>query len=150
MPGDFTNRFDREILRSKMAELDQLKNEQAKEQKELDQIERDLLEIGKIIERRAAFLGERFTNARREEIGGVGFKFLFAPAEGKAQQAVFSLRARANDSRLAIVVESNFEIPDAGAKEYDYISISTRKMDIDRAKAFIEAKLLDFARAYVG
>jgi hypothetical protein len=148
MPGDFTNRFDKEILRSKMAELDEAKSKFEKEKQELEKIERDLGEIGQILDRRAGFLRERFANSKREELGGVGFRFSFAPTADRPRSAIFSLRARANESRLAILIESNFEIPEAGSKEYDYITIAVAKMDFDRAKQFVEAKLLDFARAY--
>lgn len=148
MPGDFTNRFDREILRSKMAEIDEAKNRGAKEQEELDKIERDLGEIGALLDRRAGFISERFSNGVRENIGGIGFRFGFKATPERPRPAVFSLRARANESRLAILIESNFEIPESGTKEYDYITIAVAKMDLERAKQFVEAKLLDFARAY--
>jgi hypothetical protein len=147
MPGDFTNRFDREILRSKMAELEEEKNRSAKEQKELDKIEQVLLEIGRLLDRRASFLSERFGNSAREEIGGVGFKFRFDPS-GDRRRAAFSMRARVNDSRLAILLESNFEIPDQSVKQYDYMSLPVQRVDLERARRFVEAKLLDFARAY--
>jgi hypothetical protein len=150
MPGDFTNRFDKEILRSKMAEIEDAKNRFAEEKKELEKIERDLAEIGRLLDRRAGFLRERFSNSAQQEIGGIGFKFTFQPTADRQRSAVFSIRARANDSRLAILIESNFEVPEIAAKEYDYVTIPVKKMDLDRAKQFIEAKLLDFARIYTG
>ena len=148
MPGDFTTRFDKEILRSKMAELDEVKKKAAKEEEELQEIERSLNEVSQILEKRSGFLRERFPNSVTEEVGGAGFKLVFAPSGANARAATFSLRARVNESRLAILVESNCEIPDLGVKEYDYVGIPLKNWKIERGKQFIESKLLDFARNY--
>ncbi len=149
-PGDFTSRFDREIIRSQMAEAAAKESAADKERREAERVESQLAEIGKILDRRAAFLRERFPNASPEECAGVGFKLRFLPKAGRPAGATFWLRARVNESRLAILVESNFEIPDAGAKEYDYVTLPVQRPEIERARSFIEAKLLDFARVYVG
>jgi hypothetical protein len=149
MPGDFTNRFDREVLRSQMAELQAKEKEGEKARREEEAVDRRLAEIGAILEKRAAFIRERFPGAAPEPIEGAGFRFAFGPRAKREKGATFSIRARANDSRLAILVESDFEIPDAGVRERDYVSVPVREADIERARKFVEAKLLDFARAYV-
>ncbi len=148
MPGEFTSRFDKEILKSHLAEQHKKALDAQKEQAEQDRIDLDVKEIGKILDRRVAWVKERFPNAAPEKVDYTGFRFKFAQtAERKA--AVLFMRARTNDSRMAILVESQYEIPGANVKEYDYVSLTTQKVDMDKAKRFIESKLFDFAREYV-
>ena len=149
MPGEFTTRFDKEILKSHLAEQQKKALEAQKEQSEQSRVENEVKEIGKILERRAPFLRERFPNAQQETVDYTGFKLNFAQT-GERKSASFFLRTRLNDSKMAILVESQYEIPSRNIKEYDYISLATVKVDMDKAKRFIEAKLLDFARIYVG
>ena len=149
MPGEFTSRFDKEVLKSHLAEQNKKALEQAKEKVEQDRIDTDVKEIGKVAERRVPWMRERFPNAKQKTVDHAGFRFKFAQTpERKA--ATFLLRVRPNESRMAIMVESNYEIPASKVKEYDYISLPTLKVDMDKAKRFIEAKLLDFAKIYVG
>lgn len=149
MPGEFTSRFDKEILKSHLAEQNKKALEKQKELAEQDRIDTDVKEIGKVLDRRSGFLKERFPNAVQDKVDYIGFKLSFTQtAEKKA--ASFFLRTRTNDSRMAILVESQYEIPSRNLKEYDYISLPTQKVDMDKAKRFIETKLLDFARIYVG
>jgi hypothetical protein len=150
MPGDFTSKFDKEILKSAMAEQQKKALDAAKEKAEQDRIDQDVLEVGKILQRRAGFIKDRFPNAVEEKVEFTGFRFQFqATADKKA--AVFFMRARTNESRMAVLVESQWELPNAAKKiEYDYITLPVQKVDMDKAKRFIETKLLDFARLYVG
>ena len=151
MPGEFTSRFDKEILKSTLAEQNKKALDKAKEQADQDKIDADVREIGKLLDRRSGFLKERFPNSVPEKIDHLGFKLSFTQTGDKKSPAgSFFLRTRANESRMAILVESQYEIPSKGVKEYDYISLPTLKVDMDKAKRFIESKLLDFARVYVG
>ena len=149
MSGDFTNRFDREILKSEMAKINTEKLKEAEEKKEAERIDVFLEDIDKLLARRAAFVTERFKNSTAVDLPGAGFQYSFK-ADGKLKAADFSITARINDSRMAVHVESFYEIPDVKAKEKDYITIPLQKLDLDRAKRFIESKLLDFARLYSG
>lgn len=149
MPGEFTSRFDKEILKSALAEQNKKALEQAKEKAEQDRIDLDVKEIAKIAERRVPWIKERFPNAEEEKVDHLGFRFRFNQTpERKA--ASLLIRVRTNDSRMAIMVESQYEVPVNKVKEYDYISLPTQKVDMDKAKRFIETKLLDFAKVYVG
>ena len=148
MPGEFTSRFDKEILKSALAGEQKKKLEQEKEKAEQDRIDSDVKEIGKLLEKRAGFIKERFPNAVEEKVDFQGFRFSFAPS-GDKKQAVFFMRVRTNDSRMAILVESQYEMPGSAKKiEYDYITLPTQKVDMDKARRFIETKLLDFFRLY--
>jgi hypothetical protein len=149
MPGEFTSRFDKEILKSHLAEENKKKLEAAKEQAEQDRIDADVKKIGEISDRRVPWIRERFPNAEQEKVDHAGFRFRFNQTpERKA--ASFLLRVRTNESRMAIMVESQYEVPASKVKEYDYISLPTQKVDFDKAKRFIEAKIFDFAKIYVG
>ena len=149
MPGEFTSRFDKEILKSALAEQNKKALDQQKEKAEQDRIDLDVKEIAKIAERRVPWIKERFPNAEEEKVDHQGFRFKFNQTpERKA--ATFLLRVRTNESRMAIMVESQYEVPSNKVKEYDYISLPTLKVDMDKAKRFIESKLLDFAKIYVG
>ncbi len=150
-PGEFTTKFDREILRSKAAEGEAARLEAEKEHAEHERIGEHLRAIQDIVEKRARFIVERFPGARRGDLGGVGWRFEFAgggEAAG-APIAAFQVRARLNDTRLAILVESEIEIPSRSVREKDYISIPLTTFDLERARNFIETKLFDFARHYV-
>lgn len=157
-PGEFTTKFDREILRSKAAENDAARLEVEKERAEQERVGEFLRAIQAVVEKRAQFIVERFPGARRGDLGGVGWRFEFAgggggggdrAARAASPIAAFQVRARLNDTRLAIVVESEIEIPARSVREKDYISIPLTSFDLERAKTFIETKLFDFARHYV-
>jgi hypothetical protein len=150
MPGEFTSRFDKEILKSALAEQNKKALEQAKEKAEQDRIDNDVKEIGKLLEKRAGFIKERFANGAEEKVDYNGFRFAFQKS-GDKKEAVFFMRVRLNDSRMAILVESQWEFPGAAKKiEYDYITLPTQKVDMDKARRFVETKLLDFFRLYGG
>lgn len=146
--GEFTTRFDAEILRSKFAEMEAERQKQAKEKAEVDKVDRMLEEIGAILEKRAHFVEERFPNATRQPLEGTGFCFTFAETPDR-KQATFSLTAHIKESRLAIAVESRFEVPAIRKKQYDYVNTPTTQPDVERARRFIESKLFEFARDYV-
>ena len=51
---------------------------------------------------------------------------------------------------MAILVESRFQVPSLNKVQYDYVTLPTSRPDVERARRFIESKLFDFAREYVG
>ncbi|GIW71618.1 MAG: hypothetical protein KatS3mg102_1160 [Planctomycetota bacterium] len=151
MVGEFTGKFDREILKSHL--VDPAQQQREREQREQQRLEQELHQIGKIIDHRRKFLLERFANALADEEtpppGVPGMALRFEP-DGVLRKAKFVLRARPNDSRLAIVIEARYEIAGLQHPSYDYITLPVTQVDLERARRFIEAKLIDFARAYVG
>jgi len=149
--GEFTTRFDAEILKSKMAELEAEKAKKAKAEAEVSRVDQMLEEVGKLLDHRAKFIIERFPNAKLVDPGEgapVGFVFSFTEtADRKA--ATFSVQARIKESRLAIIVESRLRVPSIQKVQYDYVTLPTNQPDTGRARRFIEGKLFDFARDYV-
>lgn len=149
--GDFTTRFDAEILKSKMAEMEAAKAKEAKAKAEVDRVDRLLAEVAEILEHRAKFIVERFPNATpvaNEDSSQVGFAFAFSETTDR-KAATFSLQAKIKESRLAIIVESRMKVPCVQRVLYDYVTMPTNQPDVERARRFIEGKLFDFARDYV-
>ena len=145
--GDFTARFDREILQSQFAEIE-AKMAAEKEQAEVDRIDLMLAEIAKILVKRAKFVEERFPNAQPLGSEVAGFRFAFEQT-GDRVEARFLIQASVNESRLAIRVCSRYEVPSRQKDQRDYVTLPTTQPNIDRARRFIESKLFDFARSYV-
>lgn len=150
MVGEFTGRFDREILNSELAAMAEEARKRDAERQKADALAADIEKISGVLEQRAQFVMERFPNAERKQGPEAGFVLAFGKHEA-LREALFIMRARTNESQLAILVESRYEIDgDASGAHYDYVSLPVDHVDHDRAKRFIENMLLDFARTYVG
>jgi hypothetical protein len=148
--GEFTSKFDREILHDRMAEEEAEAARSRREQAEIDRVAQMLKDIGDVLQDRARFIRDRFDNAAESvPEGAVGFHFDFA-ATDERREAKLWIRARLNDSQLAIRLESWFEVPTLQRKQSDYVNIpTTTEPNLERTRRFVESKLFDFARAYV-
>jgi hypothetical protein len=149
MVGEFTGRFDREVLKEKLGEDDPELARLQRLEKEQQDLARGLEDLGAILAKRERFMLERFANASAEELSGHGFQLRFEGTDDR-RRASFLMRARPNDSKLAIVVESRHEIEGEPNPSFDYVTLPVSQVDLDRARRFVEAKLMEFAKAYVG
>ena len=57
-------------------------------------------------------------------------------------------RTRLTDSKQAIQLQSFMELEGQFKRRYDYVTFPKEKVSIDKAKRFVESKILEFAGAY--
>ena len=139
MVGEFTSKFDREILNDRMAEKEAETARSQKEQAEVDRVAQMLDEIGNVLQDRARFIRDRFDNAAESvPEGAVGFHFDFTATDDR-REAKLWIRARLNDSQLAIRLESRFEVPTLQRKQSVYVNVPTTiEPNLERARRFVE------------
>lgn len=143
--GEFTRKFDREILKLPGSKEREETAREHKERKKRERIEAELAKIEGLLQYRKDWLKERFSNivlSAPEE----GRRGLVLSLEKDGVQAFLEFNYRLNDSGLAVLLESR---TGAGEKKlYDYTSFPAESVEYDRAKNFIEAKILEFAKEY--
>jgi hypothetical protein len=146
--GEFTRKFDREILQDSTAEAEEQAVQRRKLEAQDTALEAELLKVTNVLEYRATWLRERFPRMR--EPGTLDFRGRRFEFTDKAGALVGSIefRTKLNDMQLAIVIESFMQLEGAFARRYDYVSFPKDQVNVDRARRFIESKLLEFAGPY--
>jgi hypothetical protein len=146
--GEFTRKFDREILQDQSAEQEERAAQKRRAEAEDSALEAEFLKVMNILEYRASWLRERFPGLR--EPGGLDFRgrrFEFAD-KGGGQIGWIEFRTRLSDSHQAIVIESFMQLEGVFSRRYDYVSFPKEQVPVDRARRFIESKLFEFAGPY--
>ncbi len=142
--GEFTRKFDRDILKLPGSEEREASAKARQEAKKNELLEAELAKIEGLLQYRKDWLKQRFANiAVTKPEGKRGL--LLTLGEGP-EQASLEFVYRLNDSKLAVLLESRTGTD--AKKLYDYTSFPAEKVEYDRAKNFIEAKILEFARDY--
>jgi hypothetical protein len=143
--GEFTRKFDRDILGDESAEAEERQYRQRLADAEERALEAEFSKILNVLEYRAGWLKQRFPSMR--EPAGVDFRgrrFEFRTDDNKLQ-AWIEFRCRLTDSQQGIMIESFMEHDGVFPKRYDYVSFPKEQVKIDKAKRFIESKILEFA-----
>lgn len=147
--GEFTRKFDREIMKDETVEKEDLAALQAMQQAEKDAIESEMLKLLGILEHRATWLEQRFpAMSEVEETGFRGRRFEFPKTPESVGAGWLEFRIRLTDTGLGIVLECFNGIEGQFKKRYDYVVFPKEKINIDRAKKFVESKILEFAGAW--
>lgn len=146
--GEFTRKFDREILQDSTAAAEEQAVQRRKAEAQDSALEAEFLKIMNVLEYRGTWLRERFPGLR--EPGALDFRgrrFEFTDKAG-ALVGWIEFRTKLSDSQLAIVIESFMQLEGAFNRRYDYVSFPKESVNLDRTRRFVESKLLEFAGPY--
>lgn len=146
--GEFTRKFDREILQDATADAEERDVQRRKLQAEDVALEAEFLKVMSVLEYRSSWLRERFPAMREPgKLDFRGRRFEFSSKAGAVVGWV-EFRTRLSDSQQAIVIESFMQLEGVFARRYDYVSFPKEAVNLDRSRRFIESKLLEFAGPY--
>ena len=152
--GRFTRMFDHEFISDALARREQ----EFKDEAELAAVDRDerttrRLEV-------ASSIAERF-HSRRDQLSNkfpgmvarttedaLGVSYQFPPAQGQAEGARLEFEVEVSHSGAALHIHSRGIL--GGKTAADRISMAERKVDLARVERFVERKILDFVRRYLG
>lgn len=148
--GEFTRKFDRQILQDKTAEEEERAVQRQRVEAEDAALEAEFHKVLNILEYRASWLKERFRGFH--ESGDLGRDvrgrhFDFADGGGK-KIGWLEFRTRLTDSHQAILVESYMQLEGRFPRRYDYITVPKERVPIERVKKFVESKIYEFAGPY--
>lgn len=146
--GEFTRKFDREVLQDVTAEAEEREVQRRKVEAEDQALESEFRKVLEVLDYRSKWLKERFPGLR--EPGGIDFRgrrFEFQDKQGK-QVGWIEFRTRLSDSQQAIVIESFMQLEGGFTKRYDYVSFPKQQVNVDRTRRFVESKLFEFAGPY--
>ena len=145
--GEFTRKFDRDILGDESAESEDREAQRRALEAEDQAVEEEFKKILGLLEYRATWLKDRFTGCN--EAGGLSFRGRrFEFTQNERQVGWIEFRTRLTDSQQGIMVESYMELEGQFPKRHDYVSFPKDSVRLDRAKRFIESKLFEFAGPY--
>lgn len=146
--GEFTRKFDREILQDSTAEAEEREVQQRRLAAEDVALEAEFLKVMNVLEHRGKWLRERFT--RLHEPASLDFRgrrFEFKGTGGELAGWI-EFRTRLSDSQQAIVIESFMQLEGVFGRRYDYVSFPKEAVNLDRTRRFVESKLFEFAGPY--
>ena len=150
MRGEFTRKFDGEIFGDGDAakESDEIKRQlerlaETKVKKAVD----TLMEL---VDKRRKFLYERFPNITEpQKLDFIGRQLNFKAGGKFKRDAVVEFRVTQTESGQAIQLTFTMEIPGKLPKKSDYITVAIDNFHPEKVNGFVEAKIFDFARAYI-
>lgn len=147
--GEFTRKFDRDILGDKSAEEEEARARKRLEDLEDTALEAEFQKVLDLLDYRARWLLERFKRCREAgKVGGFrGRRFEFTD-EGEKLVGWIEFRTRLTDSQQGIMIESFMELDGRFPRRHDYVNFPKESVNLDRAKRFIESKLFEFAGPY--
>lgn len=144
--GEFTRKFDREILGDATAEAEEREAKRKAVLQEDRALEEEFEKIIAILDYRARWLTERFAECRDVPVEFRGRRFEFTSG-GKLRGSI-QFQTRLTDSEQGITVESTMDLEGAFPRRHDYVNFPKERVQIDRVKRFVEAKLTEYAGAW--
>jgi len=142
--GEFTRKFDREILNDDTAEAEERAAQQRLAVAQDQALEAEFSKIMDVLDYRAAWLRERFPSCKDlADLEFRGRRFEFA-RDGKPLGSL-EFKTRLTDSQQGIMIQSTMQLEGHFAKRCDYISFPKERVNIDKAKRFVESKIFEFA-----
>ncbi|MDF1667457.1 MAG: hypothetical protein P1V97_37295 [Planctomycetota bacterium] len=147
--GEFTRKFDREIMKDESVEKEELASLQRSQNKEKEAIEVEFQKLSDILDHRALWLHDRFANIKEpSEIDFRGRRFEFPQSPDSVGVGWLEFRSRLTDTALGIILECYMGISGRFKKRYDYITFPKENVNEEKAKKFIESKIFEFAGAW--
>jgi hypothetical protein len=149
--GEFTRKFDRDVLKDESAAIEELEAQRKRQQTEEAGLEGEFQKLDTILDYRARWLAERFSGVkepeRKPEFRGRRFEF---PRRVSGGPGWMEFRARLTETGLGITFECFMQLEGKFTKKYDYVNFQKAGVDVARAKKFVESKILEFAMDYQG
>ena len=144
--GEFTRKFDREILGDETAEAEEREAQRQALMAEDRALEEEFEKILAVLDYRAKWIKARFPEAKDMDVDFRGRRFEFS--SGGRKRGAIQFQTRLTDSQQGITVESTMELEGAFPRRHDYVNFPKERVQIDRVKRFVEAKLMQFAGAW--
>lgn len=146
--GEFTRKFDREIMGDDSVELEEREVMKALLSAEQEALESEFKKILAVLNQRADWLRKRFKVIEPGDVQFRGRRFDFERGEGSAGAGWLEFRLRLTDTGLGIILECLMGVEGLFKKRYDYIVFPKDAVQVDKAQKFIEAKIFEFAGAW--
>lgn len=147
--GEFTRKFDREVMKDDTAAFEELEAQRQKQRSEEQGVESEFAKLSSILEYRAQWLNGRFVGVKdSKEAGGARNRRFEFPVRDKVGPGWIEFRAHLTDTGLGITLECFMELEGKFKKKYDYINFPKTSVDAERAKKFVENKIFEFALDY--
>lgn len=148
--GEFTRKFDREVLKDEAAAIEELEAQKRKVHAEEEAVESELRKVEDVLNYRSKWLRDRFKTMHEPsglDFRGRRFEFDKLSTCGPGW---LEFRCRPTDTGLGIILESYMQLEGKFKKKYDYVTFPKTSVDVERAKKFVESKIFEFALAYQG
>jgi hypothetical protein len=146
--GEFTRKFDRDILNDKEAANEEREVQRKRELAADAAVEAEFLKILNILDYRAQWLRDRFKSMQEPKaVDFRGRRFEF-PGPGGQLAGWIEFRTKLSESQQAIVIESFMQLEGVFNRKYDYVSFPKEAVNVDRVRRFVESKLIEFAGPY--
>ncbi|MBI3722675.1 hypothetical protein HY251_01775 [bacterium] len=148
--GEFTRKFDRDIMKDDTAALEELEAQRKRQLQEDEGIEHQFKKLQEILERRSKWLKDRFTGVTEPsalDFRGRRFEF---PQKDNVGPGFVEFRAHLTDTGMGITLECYMGLEGKYKKKYDYMNFPKSGIDVERAKKFVENKIFEFAVDYKG
>jgi hypothetical protein len=148
--GEFTRKFDRDVLKDETAAVEELAAQRRRQIEEEAGLEDEFKKLAEILDYRAKWLLERFAgvvDVAKVDFRGKRFEF---PKKGNVGPGWMELRYHMTETGLGITLECYMQLEGKFAKRYDYMNFPKTGIDTARAKKFVENKIFEFASDYQG
>jgi hypothetical protein len=144
-PGEFTRRFDRDIMHRQDPNDPNNTAEVARQRDQALQLDK----VFEILEHRWEWLSKRFSGITRHEVeDGIGQHFRFPDNPDSTGAGWLEFRCKPTGTDMGYTLECVMSIEDVFKRRFDYIRFPKLEIDQARAKSFIETKLLEFAESW--
>jgi hypothetical protein len=147
--GEFTRKFDRDVMKDDSAAREELEAQRKRQQQEEAGVEGELAKLDEILEYRSKWLAERFKGVTESKVDFRGRRFEF-PKKGGMGPGWIEFRSKLTETGLGITLESYMALDGKFAKKFDYMNFPKESVDVTRAKKFVENKIFEFAMHYQG
>ena len=147
MPGEFTRKFDRAIMK-KLSHQDPETEELRRERLTRERFEAEVDRIMELLDYRGRFLQERFPNMQQESEGVAIKRFIFEPSQAYPKRGVLEFKLVPTDTHQALFFQMTMEIEGCAESKSDYVALPIDRVDMEKAKGFVEATIFEFARLY--
>ncbi|MBL4844412.1 MAG: hypothetical protein JKY65_02700 [Planctomycetes bacterium] len=142
--GEFTRKFDRDILGDATAEEEERVAQEEALKAEDSALEEEFQKILAVLDYRAKWLTRRFPECKNvDKLDFRGRKFEFS--QGGQLRGTIQFQTRLTESLQGITVESTMDLEGAFPRRHDYVNFPKERVQIDRVKRFVETKLMQFA-----
>ena len=145
--GEFTRKFDREVLKDESAAIEELEAQKKRQQADEAGLEGEFQKLAEILDYRAKWLVERFPGVVEKKLDSRAKRFEF-PKKAAAGPGWMEFRSKLTETGLGITLECNMLLEGKFAKRYDYVNFPKTGVDVPRAKKFVENKIFEFAIDY--
>lgn len=147
--GEFTRKFDREIMKDATVEREEMAAAQRAMAEEEQALETEFQKILGILAHRAEWLHSRFDGiSEPESVDFRGRHFDFPKKSDSVGVGWLEFRCKLTDTSLGIILECLMGVEGRFKKRYDYVVFPKEKVNMERAKKFIESKIFEFAGSW--